>query len=206
MHITCFCDIQERFHPTVIEGLFQCNNEGSQWGNCYIDRKVLNFFKNGQLFYTNFKSYPLLLKSPEFMTLSVSKHAYSTPALKLLSLLLSHSLCNFNETTSPDQIHILRPSPLPNFSALAFHWPSKCKAKHLYLLHVFYIYQNYDKDVVSVYYSNYHIVLSYEISSVRKIYMSNSSWLHHIPVPSVSVMIKIKKADISVIYTRSFVL
>ena len=122
MHITCFCDIQERFHRTVIEGLFQCNNEGRQWGNCYINRKVLIFFKNEQLFYANFKSYPLLLKSPEFMTLGVPKHAYSTPALKLPSLLLSHSLCNFNETTSPDQIHILRPSPLPNFSALAFHW------------------------------------------------------------------------------------
>ena len=123
MHITCFCDIQERFHRTVIEGLFQCNNEGSRWGDCYIDRKVLIFFKNEQLFYENFKSYPSLLKSPEFMTLGVSKHACSTPALKLPSLLLSHSLCNFNETTLSDQIHILRPSPPPpNCSALSLHW------------------------------------------------------------------------------------
>ena len=72
MHITCFCDIQDTFYATI---------RGSQWGDCYIDRKVLIFFKNGQLFYKIFKSYLSLLKSPEFMTLGVSKHANSTPAL-----------------------------------------------------------------------------------------------------------------------------
>ena len=160
MHITCFCDIQERFHRTVIEGLFQYNSEGSQWGDCYIDRKVLIFFKNGQLFYANFKSYPSLLKSPEFMTLGVSKHAYSAPALKPPSWLLSHSLYNFNETTSSDQIHILRLSPLPNFSVLALHW-SHLNSGIYTCWKFLHIYQNYDKTVVSVCYSNYHIVLSY---------------------------------------------
>ena len=40
--------------------------------NFYIDRKVLIFFENVQLFYVIFKSYPSLLKSPDFMTLGVS--------------------------------------------------------------------------------------------------------------------------------------
>ena len=95
------------------------------------------------------------------MTLGVSKHACSTPALKLPSLLLSHSLCNFNETTLSDQIHILRPSPPPpNPQLFSFEAPLvRSKVKHLYLLQVFYIYQNCDKGVVNVCYSNYHIVL-----------------------------------------------
>ena len=94
------------------------------------------FSKNVQLFYITFKSYPSLLKSPEFMALGVSKHASSTPALEPPSWLLNHSLHNFNETTSLHQIHILCPSLLPEYSALAFQL-FQFKVKHLYLLQVF---------------------------------------------------------------------
>ena len=63
------------FIVTVMEGLFDATMRRSQGGDCYIERKVLIFFKNGQLFYVIFKSYPSFLKYPEFMTLGVSKHA-----------------------------------------------------------------------------------------------------------------------------------
>ena len=56
-------------------GFFDATMRRSQGGDCYIERKVLIFFKNGQLFYVIFKSYPSFLKYPEFMTLGVSKHA-----------------------------------------------------------------------------------------------------------------------------------
>ena len=105
--ILCFCDIQKCFHRYSHRGAFLCNNDF--------------FFKNVQLFYAIFKSYRSILKSPEFIALDVSKHASSTPALKPPSWLLNHSLHNFNETTSSHQIHILYPSLLPKFSALALH-------------------------------------------------------------------------------------
>ena len=98
--ITCFWDIHQRFIFMVIEKGFYAAMRKSQCRHFYINKKVLIFFKNGKLFYVIFKSCPSLLKSPEFR-------------------LLSHSLQNFNETTSSDQNHILHPSPLPNF--LAFH-------------------------------------------------------------------------------------
>ena len=152
MHITCFCDIQDTFYATI---------RGSQWGDCYIDRKVLIFFKNGQLFYKIFKSYLSLLKSPEFMTLGVSKHANSTPALlPPSSWLPSHTLHSFIKTTSSDQVLILRPTPLPNFLALALHC-SRLKSSVYTYCNFFHIYQSYDKGVASVSYSNYDIVLSY---------------------------------------------
>ena len=136
-----------------------------QWGKVIEaiviwKEKFWFFFKSGQLFYVIFKSYPSLLKSPEFMALGVSKHASSTPALKPPSWLLNHTLHNFNEPTSSHQIHILCPSLLPKFSALALHY-SHLKSSIYTCCKVFHIYQNYDKGVVSVCYSNYHITLSY---------------------------------------------
>ena len=60
------------FIVTVIEGLFYATMKESQWGDCYMDRKIFDFFfKNGQLFYVIFKSYLSLLKSPKFMALDV---------------------------------------------------------------------------------------------------------------------------------------
>ena len=38
------------FIVKVTESLFWCKNEGSQWGDCYMDKKVLIFFKNMKLF------------------------------------------------------------------------------------------------------------------------------------------------------------
>ena len=136
------------FIVTVIERLFYATIRGSQWGDCYKDRKVLIFFKNGQLFYVIFKSYPSLLKSSEFMTRVVSKHSYNTPALKPQSWLLHHSFHNFNETTSLDQSHILRPSLLPNFLALALHC-SHLKSSIYTCGKFFHIYQNCDKGAVT---------------------------------------------------------
>ena len=61
---------------TAIEGFFYATMRESQCDNCYIDRKVL-IFEKFWLFYIIFKSYPSLLKFPEFMTLGVSKHAFT---------------------------------------------------------------------------------------------------------------------------------
>ena len=105
------------FIVTVIEALFYATMRRLLYGQKSFDF----FFKNVQLFYAIFKSYRSILKSPEFIALDVSKHASSTPALKPPSWLLNHSLHNFNETTSSHQIHILSPSLLPKFSALALH-------------------------------------------------------------------------------------
>ena len=146
---------------------------GSQCGNCYINKKNLICFKNGKLFYVILKSHPSLLKSPEFMTPGILKCAYNTPALKPPSLLLGHSRHNFNETTSSDQIHILQPSPLPNFSAFALHC-SFLNSSIYTCSKFFHVYQNYDKDVISVFCSNYQIILSYQISNVKNIYIINS--------------------------------
>ena len=142
-------------------------------------QKISDFFKNGELFYAIFKSYPSLPKFFEFIALVVSKYDFSTLALKLPSWLLSQSIYNFNKTTSLDQTH------------LKWSMYTCCR--------FFYIYQNYGKGFVSVRCSNCHI------SNVTNIYLSNSSLVHHICVVSVFVMIKIKKTDILVIYTKSFV-
>ena len=115
--ITCFCDIHQRFIFTVIEKGFYAAMRKIQCRHFYKNKKVLIFFKNGKLFYVIFKSCPSLLKSPEFR-------------------LLSHSLHNFNETTSSHQNHILHPSPLPNF--LAFH----CSYLNQAFILTFHIYQN----------------------------------------------------------------
>ena len=122
------------FIVTVIQGPFYATNRGNQWGDCNMDRNVLIFFKDGQLLYVIFKSYPSLLKFPESMTLGVLKHDYSTPALNPPSWLLNHPLHNFNETTSSHQIHMpLTPPEIFSFSPPLF--PSKFN--HLYLLQVF---------------------------------------------------------------------
>ena len=146
--LCAFVIYKKVFIVTVIERLFYATIRGNQWGDCYKDRKVLIFFKNGQLFHVTFKSYPSLLKSSEFMTRGVSKHSYNTPALKPQSWLLHHSFHNFNETTLSDQIHILRPSLLPNFLALALHC-SHLKSSIYTCGKFFHIYQNYDKGVVT---------------------------------------------------------
>ena len=96
-------------------------------------------------------------------------------------------------------------SPRLSFSTLAFHC-SYLNSNIYTCSNFFHIYQNYDKGVISVCSTNYDIILSYQISYVKNIYVSNYSWLRHSHVPSAFVMIKIKKADTSVIYTKSFVL
>ena len=165
-------------------------------------QKSFDFFENGQFLSVIFKSYASLLKSPGFMSrvfqnmfiadLPLTLQPITQPLLRL------H---NFNKTASSDQIHILHSSFFFSVSTLALHLKSNiyscCKFVHDY--------QNYAKDVVSVFRFNYHIVLSYIISNAKNIYVLNFSWLQHIHLPAF-VMIQIKKAGIFVIYTRSFVL
>ena len=142
VHLTCFCNIQECFHCYGHRRVFLVQQWGKSIRRLLYRQKYFFFFINGQLFYSIFKSYPSLPKSPEFMTLGVSKHGYSTPALKLPSLLLSHSLHNFNETTLSYQIRISHPSFPPNFSALVLHWYhlkssiyTCCKCFHIYQIY-----------------------------------------------------------------------
>ena len=102
-----------------------------------------NFLRES-CFYVIFKSYPSLLKSPEFLTLGVLKYAYNTTALK---------------NPSPADSLATPFSPLLNFSALALHC-SYLKSNIYTWSRFFHIYQNYDKRVISVFCSNYHIILS----------------------------------------------
>ena len=52
--------------------------------------KNFGFFQKQTVVLGNLKSYLLLLKSPEFMNLSVSKYTYSAPASIPLKQVLSH--------------------------------------------------------------------------------------------------------------------
>ena len=56
---------------------------GNQCGECYIDGKVYILFQKLTVVLGNFESYLSFLKSTEFMALSVSKHAHSSPTLTL---------------------------------------------------------------------------------------------------------------------------
>ena len=96
-------------------------------------------------FYVIFKSYPSLLKSPGFLTVGVLKNAYKKTALKI---------------PSPADYLATPFSPLLNFSALALQC-SYLKSNIYTCSKFFHFYQNYDKGVISVCCSNYHIILSY---------------------------------------------
>ena len=125
---------------------FFCKNEGKSIQQFYINKKGLIFSsKTESCFYVIFKSYPSLLKSPEFLTPGVLRYAYNTTAIK---------------TPSPADYLATPFSPLLIFSALALHC-SYLKS-NIYTCSKFsHIYQNNDKGVISVCCSNYHIILSY---------------------------------------------
>ena len=163
-------------------------------------QKSFDFFG---FFYFNviFKSYPQLLKCPEFMALGVSKHASSTPVLKPPNWLLNRSFHNFSQTTSSYQIHILCPSLIPKFSVLALHC-SHLKSS-IYSCCKFSIFIKIMMFLVSAILTTTRFWAT-EYSMWKTSTMSNSSWLHHIHLLSAFVMINIKKADISIIYTKSF--
>ena len=158
---SCFCDIHQCFIVTVIERGCYAIIRGSQCGNFYINKNVLIFFINEKLFYVIFKSCPSLLKSPESMTPGVLKYAYNTPALKppqLITQALPPQLQRNCIVGSNSYFALLTPPHFFSFGPPPFLF----KVKHLYLkLEVFHIYQNYDKDVISVCCLNYHIILSY---------------------------------------------
>ena len=125
---------------------FFCKNEGKSIQQFYINKKGLIFFsKTESCFYVIFKSYPSLLKSPEFLTRGVLRCAYNTTALK------TPSLADYLATPF---------SPLLSVSALVLHC-SYLKSNVYTCSKFFHIYQNYDKDVMSVCCSNYHIIWSY---------------------------------------------
>ena len=63
------------FIVMVIERIFYAMMRGNQFSNCYINKKVSIFFKNGKLFFIIFHRYPSLQTSPEFMTLGFLKYA-----------------------------------------------------------------------------------------------------------------------------------
>ena len=86
---TCILIYTNGFNVTVIEGDFYATMQGKLCGHCYINKKKFIFFKDGKLFYVNFKSYLSLPKSPKFMKPGVLKYAYNTLALKAPNLLLS---------------------------------------------------------------------------------------------------------------------
>ena len=121
MHITCFCDIHQQFRRYGHRREVYATMRESQCDNCYINKKILIFFKNGKLFYVILKTHPSLLKSPEFMTPDVLKYAYNTPALKTPQLITYLLPPQLHRNNIVDEIHTLHPSPLPKFSAFALH-------------------------------------------------------------------------------------
>ena len=135
VNITCFWDQDQHLLVTVIEWGFFATMRGSQYSN----------FIYTKYFCAIFKSYPSLLKSPEFLTPGVLRCAYNTTALK------TPSLADYLATPF---------SPLLSVSALALH--CSCLKSNVYTCSKFFhIYQNYDKGVTSVCCSNYHNILSY---------------------------------------------
>ena len=102
------------------------------------------------IFLCSFESYPSLLKSPEFMTLAVLKHAYSAPALK-------HP-ADYSATPSATSTKLHCPIKF------IFYAPSNFPVLYFYCLHLkvsiytccgfFYFHRSYDKGVVSVWRSN----------------------------------------------------
>ena len=98
-----------RYKPTFLcyghRVRFFCNNDGKSIQQFHINKKGLIFFsKTESCFCVIFKSYPSLLKSPEFLTPGVLRYAYNTTALK----------------TPSSADYLATPfSPLLNFSALA---------------------------------------------------------------------------------------
>ena len=186
---TCILHVFE-FHRYGHRGRFFCNNDEKSMQQFYVNKEGLIFFKNEKLFLSNFEKLPI--------TSDVS-WIPDTGCFKIC--------LQYNRLYNPSPADYLATlfSTLFNFSALAF--PCSYLKSNIYTCcKFFYIFQNYDKGVISVCCSNYHIILSYWISNVKNIYLSSYSWLRHIHVPSVFVMIKIKEGDTSVIYTKSRVL
>ena len=85
-----FCNTQQCFLRYGLIRVILCNNEAdSMWQ--VLDKKVLTAFQKRTIVLHTCENYLTLLKSPEFMSLSVSKHAYSAPALTLPSWVPSFS-------------------------------------------------------------------------------------------------------------------
>ena len=140
-----FLRCKPTFHRYGLRVRFFCNNEGKSMQQFYINRKCLIFSKTENCFYVIFKSSPSLLKSPEFLTPGVLRYAYNTTTLKAFS---------------PADYLAISFSLILNFSALALLC-SYLKSSIYTSSNFFHIYQNYDKGVISVCCSNYHIIFNY---------------------------------------------
>lgn len=91
VHITYFCDAQQSY---LCYGFIGGNNKGTSMSRVLYRAKNFDFFQKQTVVLGNLESYILLLKSPEFMNLSVSKYTYSAPAAIPLKQVLSHPVAS----------------------------------------------------------------------------------------------------------------